>query len=127
MGNGAALVCACKDMMHEHRRHTMAEPKPIQSAVTVKEATSRHADHWILMRVTEFTERGQPAAGQIMAVSRSDRGVWNRFVKLHTAAEQQAGASYYIFQAFPRSSGPGALQQALKTAQREGPPHGWRW
>jgi len=68
--------------------------------LTVNEIAERFPDQWILLRVTDQDEYGRSVAGQVVAVSKHSRGVWNKLIKIHFEHEEDH-SHYFVFNAYP--------------------------
>lgn len=105
------------------------KPKQEAPILSIDEVIELYRDKWVLLRVTEFDERRQPVAGQVVAVSKTERGVCGRMAKLDAEVGGWAPGSYYIFNAFPRIriSSMAQLREMLQAAADNWPPRGWKW
>ena len=105
------------------------KPKQDAPVLTIDEVTELYRDQWVLLKVTERDERHEPLAGQVVAVSKTERGVCNKMAKLDAEAGGWAPGSYYIFNAFPliRVNSLEELRAALDAADENWLPHGWKW
>ena len=71
-------------------------------SVSIKEALSRHAGQWVLMRVTKLGERQEPEAGQILGAwppgRKSEKAISREFARLARSPDRP-DEPYYLFEA----------------------------
>jgi hypothetical protein len=103
-----------------------SQRKQAPETLSVDEIGERYPEQWILLRVTEFSERHEPVAGEVVAASQSHAAIWRRYGKLHAQSGGRPGPCY-IFQAFPPLPPGTTWHDILEEAARRGPPRGVRW
>lgn len=95
--------------------------------LALDEVIDLHRHKWVLLKVTKFDDHHQPTSGQVIAVSKSDRGVWRKFEELHAQRGGRMGGTHYIFYAFEPIPPGTPMHEMLEEAARKGPPRGWSW
>jgi hypothetical protein len=94
--------------------------------LTIDQIIDGYRDKWILLRVTEFDEHHEPAAGEVLCVSERHHVPWNKLGKLDREQGGRAMGAYYIFNAFPRGWTGEEWGDILKNADLSGLPRAWR-